>query len=128
VPWLARKLSLLLSREMRVMPPKLPKTVSDGALSAHYRRNVPGHSRPPSPRCPPQMQQGSSESIFMLESQLAELIYEASPLFQSAKPGLPSSTYADAKATYDRLLAYRLGASERLFTNGTLIPSVLFFE
>lgn len=62
------------------------------------------------------------------ECQLAELIAEASPFFQSSEPEVSNLDYYGLMTVYNKVLAWNLGSFQRLIPNGNILPSMVFLE
>ncbi|KAL6695522.1 hypothetical protein J3F84DRAFT_374608 [Trichoderma pleuroticola] len=124
---LEAKLSLSLSRAMRIKRPRILKSFESAYLSLFASHDAPENSWSPYPDdCWPQ--QSLFREVFTLECQLAELIQEASWFFAPTEHKSSVQSYDEINAIYEKLLRWGACTSRGFLTNNSLLPSLLFLN
>ncbi|KAI5460641.1 hypothetical protein BGZ63DRAFT_488630 [Mariannaea sp. PMI_226] len=124
---LEARISLIFSREMRIKRPRISKSFINAYSSMFADPEAPECSWFPYPG-PYQCQPSYFRNLITYECQLAELVSEASWFFGMSKVNTPLPDYNAAKAIYDKLLAWNMGATQRFLLNSHMLPSVLFLD
>jgi hypothetical protein len=118
---------LILSREMRISRPKIPKTLADAYSSIFVNPEVLECSWFPYPS-PCRQQPSYFKDVMVYECQLAELVGDASCFFALTKANAPLPDFDATQTMYNKLLAWNTGITQRFPLNSRLLPSVLFLE
>lgn len=66
--------------------------------------------------------------LIIYKCQLAELAWEASPLFGLSESNAPFPDYDTTKAMYNKLLAWNTGVVQGFILSKSPLPSVVFLE
>ncbi|KAJ3542275.1 hypothetical protein NM208_g4187 [Fusarium decemcellulare] len=124
---LEAKISLILSRAMKIRKPEIPKTFEDAYSSLFSNPEAPEYFWSPYPG-DRQPQQSLYREAFSLECQLAVIIQETSRFFALTEPEMRVPNDNEMRAAKEKLQRWGTGALQRFLGNISLLPSILFLE
>ena len=122
-----RKIAMTFGRQMRLAPPQITRTFDDAHQCMLSDPKAPEFMWCPYP-VSNKTQLSCLREAFSAECQLAELVQEASPLFQPPGLVVPLPDYFVSVEIYNKLLAWNMGHVQQFLPNVNTLPSILFLE